>query len=177
MKPFLLLDVEYFGLSGSLNFHCDRLTHCHSKCNCKRRSRSRSSTSCRSSSNWTRSNYRSKSILVMSRWSGTRNSGYCGSLLLSFGLNKGSSLNHVANFLKILTPPPPQMAKHDHLMNPPYGHMDFSHTPLFLKNKINFKKVVTKLKKNFYSFFKRLGNCRVGNLKHNFFCQKCLKKL
>ena len=46
---------------------------------------------------------------------------------------RGPSLNHVANFLKILTPPPPQMAKHDHLMNPPYGHMDFSHTPPFKK--------------------------------------------
>ena len=49
---------------------------------------------------------------------------------ISFGFTsffaEGSSLNHVANFLKILTPPPPQMAKHDHLMNPQYGTYNFT---------------------------------------------------
>ena len=74
------------------------------------------------------------------------------------------------------TPSPPNGQTWSFDEPPIWPHGLFSYPP-FLKNKINFKKVVTKLKKIFYSFFKRLGNCRVGNLKHNFFCQKCLKKL
>ena len=70
-------------------------------------------------------------------------------ILPTIYLGRGSSLNHVANFLKILTPPPPQMAKHDHLMNPPYGHMDFSHPPpLFLE--IQFQKIGHKTEKKIF---------------------------
>ena len=55
---------------------------------------------------------------------------------------KAAYTNHVAIFFRILTPPPPQVAKREHFDNPPFWLRELFHLPpLFKKN--SCKKVVT----------------------------------